>query len=451
MEPGILIYNLATTPLIFLSAPLRLLFKKSLSPGDSPGYWAARLGVYPEHFKYKLKKMKRPIIWIHAVSVGETGVAELLIRELKKAIPEASLILSVTTKHGLAVAMSKLSGVVTVLPFPVDLPNVVSKALQAVDPDIYISIETELWPNLATFLHRRKVPLVLLNGRISSSSYRNYRATRWLWGPVLRKFTRLSMISQKHSERVISLGAPPERVLVSGNMKLAGVLEGVDKKWPEKWKKILNLSDADPVVVFGSLRAEENTWMLEVCDSLRKSNITPVAILAPRHLKRIEVLEKWLQERGVAYQRLSSILKFKEPRRSGLVLVDMMGHLSSLYSVATVAFCGGSLVPVGGHNILEPVAWGKPVFYGPYMDNFSDIQEIVEELGLGFQVGSKTELLDGIKKFLEGPEKILEKHELKFETTDFRAPLKTQVNLVKEILENKSFKRSFPRTDQAEE
>ncbi len=437
MEAGILIYNIVAAPLTLLSVPLRLLFKKDVSATAKPGYWAARLGVYPEAFRRKLQGMKRPLIWIHAVSVGEAGAAGLLIRELKKDIPQSSLLLSVTTKHGLTIASARLSDEATIFPFPLDLPNVISAILQIVKPDLYISIETEIWPNLITSLNRKNIPVILLNGRISSKSFPGYAKTRWLWKPVFEKFNHLAMISQKHRERALFLGAPPERTDVRGNIKLALISGKKDSQLQEKWETILDLSNDAPLIVFGSLRLDENIWALEIFDKLRKQYPELVGIFAPRHLKRIDSLEAWLNKNRTQYQKLSSILKTGNRRIANVVLVDTMGKLAELYSVATVAFCGGSLVPVGGHNILEPVAWGKPVFYGPYMGNFSDIQEAVEELGLGFQVKSKTELYEALAEFLSRPSRMMHTDNLKPAAFDFEAPLKKQVQLVKKVLISK--------------
>ncbi len=429
MEAGILIYNLLIAPFTILSVPVRYLFKKNRSR-ITDSYWPSRLGIYARDLNHKISMAKSPVIWIHAVSVGETGVAELLVKEIKKSVPESSIILTVTTRHGLSVANSKLSEFATIIPFPIDLPNVLSDAVQTFNPDIYISIETEIWPNLVTFLHRKKVPLLLLNGRISSKSFASYKFTRWLWKPVLRKFSRLAMISEKHGERIIHLGAPPDRVTVAGNVKLARVTEEKNETQLERWKKILNISDKQLVVVFGSLREKENSWIPEIFARLKEKESDLLGILAPRHLKRVPELEEYLTKYKVDYQKLSEILKSGEKRTASAILVDVIGELASIYSIASIAFCGGSLVPVGGHNILEPVAWGKKVLYGPYMNNFSDIKETVEELGFGVEVTDKDDLTDKLEKLLKSSSITRGKMDLKTRFTDFRHPLEKQVKLI---------------------
>ena len=429
MEAGILIYNFLIAPFTLLSVPVRALFKKSITHNTAK-YWSSRLGIYALDSIRKISEVKPPVIWIHAVSVGETGVAELLVKEIKRSLPGSYVILTVTTRHGLSVAHSRLSRLATITPFPLDLPNVVSDAVNTLNPDIYISIETEIWPNLVTFLHRKKVPVLLLNGRISSKSFRSYKSTRWLWKPVLRKFSRLAMISKKNRERIVHLGAVPDRVSVAGNIKLARVTEEKDETQPARWKKILRISHKQQVVVFGSLREEENKWIPEIFAILKEKNPNLLGILAPRHLKRVSELERHLTKHNIGYQKLSKILESGEKCTASAVLVDIIGELANIYSVASVAFCGGSLIPIGGHNILEPVVWGKPVFYGPYMNNFSDIKEAVEEVGFGIQVSDKKDLAYKLEKFLKHSDTAQNKIRLESRLSEFRRPLEKQVKLV---------------------
>ncbi|HDM78073.1 MAG TPA: hypothetical protein ENG51_16665 [Deltaproteobacteria bacterium] len=429
MEAGILIYNFLIAPFTLLSVPVRAFFKRGTTLSTTT-YWASRLGIYAWIHTRKISEAKPPVIWIHAVSVGEAGVAELLVKEIKRSMPESYVILTVTTRHGLSVAHSRLSRLATIIPFPLDLPNVVSDAVNTLKPDIYISIETEIWPNLITLLHRKKVPILLLNGRISPKSFRGYKSTRWLWKPVLKKFSRLAMISEKNRERIVHLGAVPNRVSVAGNIKLARVTEEKDKTQPTRWKKILSISDKQQVVVFGSLREDENGWIPEIFADLKEKNPNLLGILAPRHLKRVPVLESHLTKYMISYQKLSRILELGEKRTASAILVDVIGELANIYSIASIAFCGGSLVPVGGHNILEPVTWGKKVFYGPYMSNFSDIKDAVEELGFGIQVSDKKDLAYKLEKFLKHTDTAQDKICLESRLSGFRRPLEEQVKLI---------------------
>ena len=429
MEAGILIYNFLIAPFTLLSVPVRAFFKRGTTLSTTT-YWASRLGIYAWIHTRKISEAKPPVIWIHAVSVGEAGVAELLVKEIKRSMPESYVILTVTTRHGLSVAHSRLSRLATIIPFPLDLPNVVSDAVNTLKPDIYISIETEIWPNLITLLHRKKVPILLLNGRISPKSFRGYKSTRWLWKPVLKKFSRLAMISEKNRERIVHLGAVPNRVSVAGNIKLARVTEEKDETQPTRWKKILSISDKQQVVVFGSLREDENGWIPEIFADLKEKNPNLLGILAPRHLKRVPVLESHLTKYMISYQKLSRILELGEKRTASAILVDVIGELANIYSIASIAFCGGSLVPVGGHNILEPVTWGKKVFYGPYMSNFSDIKDAVEELGFGIQVSDKKDLAYKLEKFLKHTDTAQDKICLESRLSGFRRPLEEQVKLI---------------------
>jgi 3-deoxy-D-manno-octulosonic-acid transferase len=265
---------------------------------------------------------------------------------------------------------------------------------------VIVCLETELWPNFLGEAQRLAIPTVLLNGRISERSFPRYRKLRWLLAPLLRGLAGMAMISRADAERIIAMGAPAERVFVAGSMKGAGLLERAEAPRAESLRRTLQLSPDQPVMVAGSIRDQELTWLPEVFMDLVRERPDLVGIFAPRHLTRLGRLEEWFDRHGVPYQRYSRLAEGQEVRRTGVILVDRVGDLFDLYGLGHLAFCGGSLVPLGGQNVLEPAAWGKVVFYGPHMENFLEERRLLEEGGCGISVRSRDDLLERMRHHL---------------------------------------------------
>ncbi len=331
-----------------------------------------------------------PRIWLHASSVGEVQVARALLAELRAARPGAFFIVSTMTETGLATARQQLGEEVHCLLAPLDLAGIIDLALRKLRPDLYICLETELWPNLLLALRRQRVPMVLLNGRLSDRSLRRYRLVGDLMGKVLRAFDGIGVIRDKDRERFLALGAEPEKVVVCGNAKYD--LAGRPAGGSPQYRELLGLEPGRQVLVAGSTHSGEEEMLLDVyrtlCQDQRLAEL--VLVLAPRHLQRLPEIEALLEERNLGWQRLS--VAATHGRRARVVLVDSMGELVSLYRVATFIFCGGSLVDRGGHNIIEAAACGRPVFYGPSMGDFADAAELLEAAGAGFPVRTPSEL-----------------------------------------------------------
>ena len=221
--------------------------------------------------------------------------------------------------------------------------------------------------------------------------------------PLLNCFSALAMSSQEDAERVIRLGAPADKVLVTGNMKGAGLVEQINSHKMKDLRQRLKLESSQPVFISGSIRQQELLWLPEIYCRLLEQRPNLVGIFAPRHLKRIGRLASWFQQQGVEFQRLSFLMNGSETRKTNVILVDGVGMLFELYGLGDLIFCGGSLIPLGGQNILEPVAWGKPVFYGPHMDNFLQASQLLERAGCGIRVRDRDELLRQLRYFLANP------------------------------------------------
>jgi 3-deoxy-D-manno-octulosonic-acid transferase len=336
-----------------------------------------------------------PLIWMHAASVGEVQAARPLIAALTAQIPGCHFFLSTMTRQGRDAARARLPETVRCELAPIDTPQAVTAALRAVRPDLYICLETELWPVMLRETSRAGIPLLLLNGRLSERSFNRYRRRPGFMADLLRNFTAVGVIGEQDGARFRKLGA--ERVQVCGNLKYdmpaadAGAVR-------EKYRLLLS-PGRKKVFICGSTRTGEEELLLPVYRRLRAETAEGLLwIIAPRHLKRLDEVRRLLGEAGLDYALLSDCAE--KGRSADIVLVDSLGELADLYAVGDVNFCGGSLVNKGGHNIMEPVRWRRPVCFGPFMQDFADAAELVLTAGAGIQAGSADELADQLSALL---------------------------------------------------
>ncbi len=343
-----------------------------------------------------------PIIWVHASSVGEVKAAALLIAEFKKNIANVKIVLTTMTVHGRRMAQQRLGSSVSCYLAPLDVPGIVARAIGRIQPDIYICIETELWPVLLHGLSCNNARLYLLNGRISTRAYHRYRRFGSILRHTLLQFDRMVVISAQDRARYIDLGADEKTITVEGNVKYDLVLPGNHNEIVSTYKKLLQI-DQEEVFVAGSTHGDEESLLLGLYDRLAQDG-NLLFIIAPRHVERINDIEKMLKTRNRAYQLFSRIEKGLEVRQETLLLVDTMGELANLYGIAEYIFCGGSLVNKGGHNLMEAAVWSKMVFYGPHISDFHDAAELLENGRAGYQVDSIEELEKYIRSFRNDPD-----------------------------------------------
>lgn len=390
-------YRLLTRLIFTLSFPVFLFY--ALLTGRHRVGLGQRLGIYG---KENIPKTDGPTIWLHGASVGEIKAAELLLERLSRDFPEVNLVVTTVTEQGLKIARQSLGDQATCLFAPLDLPGAANRAIKTINPDIYLCLETELWPNTLAGLRENGVACFLLNARLSEKSFRRYRWFRGFTRQVLNGFSGIAAISKVDADRLITLGAAPEKVTISGNVKydLPPILDPENTR--REWQLILGLTEDTPVLVAGSTHGGEELLLLEVFAALKQGLPELVLVLAPRHLDRQGPLQAELSGAGANFDLLSQIKR--NGRSNDIVLVDSMGDLATLYSVATFIFCGGSLVERGGHNILEAARWGRPVFYGPSMKDFTDAKELLEAGGGGFQVTDAAELTEKIRRLANNPE-----------------------------------------------
>ena len=331
-------------------------------------------------------------------------MADSIVKALRQIMPGCSVIVSTVTEHGRELATETFGDDIPVVYAPIDFIGSVRKALFRVHPDILVFLETEIWPAWITEAHRMGIKIALINGRISLRSIRGYLRFRPFFRGVLRNVDAFSMISEKDSTRIRSMGADPNKIEVHGNAKYDLLVSLADPSMANKMQKILNLQHNPPVFVAGSTRGGEEAMVIDAYERIIKKFPNTVLIIAPRHIERVAEISSLLNRSGFRYQLRSEIDGDAAKRIEPVVIVNTFGELFQLYSVGTIVFCGASFVPLGGQNPLEAGVWGKVVFYGPSMEDFLDAKAMLEEVGAGILVQSPEILAEKAIWFLRHPD-----------------------------------------------
>ncbi len=380
------IYNIVLVLATLVLSPY-ILFKLATVPKYRGGI-TQKLGRVRKGVMKFLKDGSRPI-WVHAVSVGEVMAAHPLIRDLRKKYPGRRLILSTVTVTGNLTAKQRVPEADAVFYFPFDYPWIVRRVIGKINPAIVLIAETELWPNFFRELKRQGIPSALINGRISPRSFGNYRKFRRFFSQVFENVTLFCMQSEEDASRIMEIGANPAKVIVTGNLKF-------DQKIPVSSQAPITIASGRKVITAGSTHRGEETILLDTFIRLRKKHPDLVLILAPRHPERFEEVGGLITNAGFECQRRTNL---KGPVKD-IVLLDTIGELRSFYGLCDIAFVGGSLVKVGGHNLLEPAAMKKPVLFSRYMFNFKEISEEIVRAGGGLMVKDKEDLYHQLDNLL---------------------------------------------------
>lgn len=387
-----ILYRGISCTLFLLVFPFFLFF--SLVTGKCRDKLGQRLGAYPE---LPVKESGKVRIWLHASSVGEVQAARAIIPEIRGLLPGAEFVLSTMTAHGRQQAENFLGTDVSCVLAPLDVPLIVDRAFSAIDPDLYVCIETEIWPLILKKIADSGRRLVLVNGRMSSGSYQGYRKIRGFMVRVLSLFERAALISSSDYERYVALGLDRQQSQVVGNVKYDLALPQDSAEVRDRYRSILGIAEGSEIVIAGSTHGNEEEQLLALLND-EYAGSGRLLIIAPRHLERIPQLQKMLANKQQPFDLFSNLNK-GQARKNNLVLIDSMGELASLYSVADYVFCGGSLVPRGGHNVMEAALWSRPVFYGPHMSDFKDATRMLEDGGAGFMVPDVQYLIDKINYY----------------------------------------------------
>lgn len=396
-----LIYNIMMSLFLIVSVPYFLV--KIITTKKYRSGLIQRLGFLPESTYNAFAKGQ--IIWVHAVSVGEAQAAFSLIKKLCAAYPDCHIILSTTTVTGQKVA--RMWAVddprVSVIYFPLDFCCIFRKIFKRYDVRMIILIETEIWPNFLMEAYRFEIPVLLVNGRISEKSFRGYKRVKSLFLHSVAAIKCFCMQDTSDAEKLYRLGVERTRVNVVGNIKYESALNiPVNKNIPGALVGKLGWNHDQPVWVVGSTHHGEDEIVCSVYQKIKNRIPDLKMILAPRHPERLQEVEKILKDSIIQYARKTDIDKEgKGVFNIDAILLDTMGELRHLYSIATVTFVGKSLVPGGGQNILEPASLGKPVVFGQYMDNFARITEKILNAEAGIMVKNEQELVDAVSSLFE--------------------------------------------------
>ncbi|MBC2711044.1 MAG: 3-deoxy-D-manno-octulosonic acid transferase [Desulfosarcina sp.] len=362
---------------------------------------AQRLGYDPQNQDQALPG--HPRIWIHAVSVGEVKAAKAIVHALDTSCTNASILLTTTTMTGQRYACRQFDSRVTVRYAPVDLWGPTGRFLSVYRPDLLVCMETEIWPNWIARAHGAGVKTVFLNGRISPRSIRSYMNIRPLIKPVLEKVDAFSMISEPDARRIISLGAPAHRVRINGNVKMDVQDSDQDDAVIKDLKRLYGVDDHTPVFIAGSIRGAEADILMEVYARLAAQVPGVVFIIAPRHIEKSSRIAELARAKGIEWQYRTELGKAGAGRYAPVVILDTIGELRTVYSMASVVFCGASLVPLGGQNVLEAAVWAKPVLFGPSMEDFEEARTLLETFCGGMCVKDGMELADRAIQLLAHP------------------------------------------------
>jgi 3-deoxy-D-manno-octulosonic-acid transferase len=389
-----LLYNIG----LLLAAPV-ILAVLLAKPRCRPGF-LQRMGwhIHPSD----RHTIASPLVWIHAVSLGEVVAATPLVKALHERHPECRYIVTTVTETGREAVEQRLGGIAEHRYAPLDFPWAVARMIRSLRPVLYVFVETELWPNLLWTLRAQDVPSVLVNGRLSSRSFgrQDLPVIRSLYRSILQTLTLCLMQSDRDRQRIVALGAEPSRAHVTGNIKFDQPLPDVRSR--ESLRQSFGLDEHEQLMLAGSTHAGEEELLVSAYRHIVKTYPTTVLMLAPRHIERADRVETVLREAGFAVQRRSRI----QEKQSGprVIILDTRGELSRAYRDAVVAFVGGTLVPVGGHNLLEPAVWGIPVMFGPHTDHCAEVAALLSEAGGGRRVMGVEDLVTSLEEWLGQPE-----------------------------------------------
>jgi 3-deoxy-D-manno-octulosonic-acid transferase len=359
-----LLYSALLAVGLLVTLPYWLL--QMLRHGKYRGGLAGRFGRVPARIT---GPSSPPAIWVHAVSVGEVVAVSGLIERLRRSFPQCRVVVSTTTQTGQKLARSRF-GDDTVFYFPLDFSFAVQPYLRQLRPQLIVIAETEFWPNFLRLAHKNGARVAVVNARISDRSWPGYRRWRRFLTPVLRHVDLFLAQTEEDGKRLADIGTPPERIQVSGNLKF-DVAAPAPPPIVASLRAMLQQVGAGPVIVCGSTVDGEEPLLLQAFANVLASHARAVMILAPRHPERFGEVAQLLEQLGIRWWKRS--LWSGDPLVGGVLLVDTIGELAALYALGHVAFVGGSLVPRGGHNIIEAAQHGVPIIVGNHTENFRDI------------------------------------------------------------------------------
>lgn len=367
------LYNVILT--CFLIVYIPTLFLQSLFRKRPARLLKERLGGFPD------LSAQHPI-WFHAASVGEVLCCMPLLKKIRQEVPDTAIVLTTMTSTGKETAKKLIPEANWIFFFPLDHPWLIRRVLKKLKPRLFLIAETELWPNLLRLCRSKNIPVLLFNGRISENSLRGYLLFKSFFKRCLESISFFLMQSEEDRNRIIEIGAPSQRTTVVGNIKFDQIPPDKNSEPSTDLSTSFRLQGNETILIAGSTHQGEEEIFIQVYKDLKKTYPHLILILAPRHLNRLEDVEKLLSQEGLRWKRRSSFPQQDPKEGKEVILLDTMGELMRIYSLGTIVFIGGSLVSIGGHNPLEPLLFKKCVLFGPYMFNFLEIsRRLIAERG----------------------------------------------------------------------
>lgn len=397
-----LIYNLV----LLLLSPLIALYilYRVLISGKSRHSWRQQLGgvTLPEEVG------ERDRIWIHAVSVGESVASAAVIRELKQAVPDAAVLVSTTTEKGQEMAHKSVRDADGFFYYPFDLAPCVARSLSRVRPVVFASTDTEIWPNFLHLAHRRGVKTAMINGTVSDKTLAGAKKIPWLYRWSLSNIERFCMQSQADADRVISLGADPSRVVVTGNCKADEAAEPMSESDRALLLSTYKFAAENLVFIAGSTNPGEDAPVIQAFIAARTTHPNLRLIIAPRQIERRAEICEIAKSKGLTCGWRSDPATITGSE--DLIILDTFGELAKVYAIADVTFVGGSLIKKGCHSILQPISQGKPVFFGPHTFKAKDLVAQAKAAGVGFEIADGAQLGREISRMLADRELLIDIH-----------------------------------------
>lgn len=401
-----ILYDLISLLVVIVYLPIYL-FRRKFHSG-----FLARLGFLP-----KKLVLDRPV-WIHAVSVGETISVKHLIEALRGDLPQKRFVISTVTATGNKIAKSIATDKDYVTYLPLDLSFIVRKVIDRINPAIFIITETEIWPNLIYYLSRKNIPIVVVNGRISDTSFKGYLRIKFLLVSLLNRINTYCVQTRQDADRLLALGLKQEKIKITGNMKFDIKVKDYTelKKDYTDYRMRFGLADKDRLFIAASTHQGEEEIILSVYKQLLEEFANIKLLIVPRHPERAANIEKLIAKFNFRPQRISylsptrsSVLQqIQRPDHSTVFILDTVGQLMYFYAISDIVFVGGSLVRKGGHNILEPASLSKPMLIGPNMFNFFDITNLFLKANAVVMVRNEEELKINISALLDNESRITE-------------------------------------------
>ena len=364
-----------------------------------------RLGRVPA----VLQDLSGPVVWVHAASLGEVTAIVPLVKAMKQEDPLQKFVISTVTETGREMVLNQLQGIATHCYAPIDFWWAVTRYVRVLNPRVFLLVESEIWPNLLTSLQKHQVPVCLVNGRISSRSFSRYRLIKTLMQRVWGSLDMALMQTSQDAERIRELGAQTDVVHVTGNMKFDQSFEPSPKiDLAQSLRNSLGIHPSELVIVAGSTHPMEEEHLLHAYQGLSDVYQHVVLVLAPRHIERAPELVDIIARYQLPCFRRSQMslhdADTTDSPSSRVILLDSRGELPHVYSLGCLGFVGGTLVPVGGHNLLEPAQWSRPVLFGPYVDHCRDIAHQLLQAGGAIQIDQPQNLGESFLYLLEHPQ-----------------------------------------------